>query len=246
LITALFYATEPRNPIIQLHEVNFLLLKWAFWHTTSGAMSPLTTDDLRKIAKRAWGSEKAVDFSTYEAKAKAAFIIQNRQHAKESMVACDRYYPMLGTSEEENHLGDPTLVPQFFQAVTGMDLSEDDYFRVGQRSVNLQRAIMGREGRAGRAKDCLGEFNFTEPVETSEGVFGMFNPDLELPGPGDEIVVRKGKTLDRAAFESMKDEYYGLRGWDVETGLQKAKALKDLGLDFVCREMDNPGLLMDE
>ncbi|MBW2184694.1 MAG: hypothetical protein JRF49_12640, partial [Deltaproteobacteria bacterium] len=26
LITALFYATEPRNPIIQLHEVNFLLL----------------------------------------------------------------------------------------------------------------------------------------------------------------------------------------------------------------------------
>jgi aldehyde:ferredoxin oxidoreductase len=74
----------------------------------------------------------------------------------------------------------------------------------------------------------------------------MFNPDLELPGPGDEIAVRKGKTLDRAAFESMKDEYYGLRGWDVETGLQKAKALKDLGLDFVCREMDNPGLLMDE
>ena len=60
-------------------------------------------------------------------------------------------------------------------------------------------------------------------METSEGVFGMFNPDLEMPGPGDEIVVRKGKTLDRAAFETMKDEYYRLRGWGVARGLKQKK-----------------------
>jgi aldehyde:ferredoxin oxidoreductase len=236
LITSLFYATEPRNPIIQLHEVNFLLLKWALWYTTAGAMSPITTDDLRTIAKRAWGSKEAVDFSSYEGKARAAFIIQNRQHAKESMVACDRYFPILDTDQKEDHLGDPSLVPQLFESVTGRKLSEKDYLQLGERSVNLQRAIMEREGRVGRKEDTLGEFNFNEPLESSEGVFGMFNPDLELPGTGDTIISRKGKTLDRKAFEGMKDEYYGLRGWDVTSGIQTNQKLQELGLDFLRKE----------
>ena len=243
LITSLFYATEPRNPIVQLHEVNFLLLKWALWYTTAGAMSPITTDDLRRIARRAWGSEEAVDFSTYDGKARAAVIIQNRQHAKESMVACDRYFPILDTDQKEDHLGDPALVPQLFEAVTGRELGENDYLALGERSVNLQRAIMGREGRVGRNQDTLGEFNFTEPVELSEGVFGMFNPDLELPGGGSDIVSRKGKTLDRKAFEGMKDEYYRLRGWEVESGLQTRKTLHELSLDFLCQEMEKAGIL---
>jgi aldehyde:ferredoxin oxidoreductase len=244
MITSLFYATEPRNPIVQLHEVSFLMLKWALWHTTAGGMSPINTDDLRKIVKRVWGSEKAVDFSTYEGKAEAAFIIQNRQHAKECMVACDRYLPVLDTDQRENHLGDPTLVPQFFEAVTGRDMSEDDYYRIGERSVNLQRAIMGREGRAGRDKDVLGEFNFTEPLESSEGIFGMFNPDLEVPGHGDEIVTRKGMTLDRKEFECMKDDYYRMRGWDIKTGLQTKKRLEELGLSFLCNELDSFELII--
>jgi len=238
LITSLFYATEPRNPIIQLHEVNFLLLKWALWYTTSGAMSPFTTDDLRKVAKRVWGSEKAVDFSTYDGKAMAAYLIQNRQHAKETLVACDRYYPIMDTDQKEDHMGDPTFEAQLFQAVTGKTMSEEDYYRVGERSFNLQRAILGREGRAGRKDDTLNEFNFTEGVETSDGVFGMFNPDLELPGPGDQMVVRKGKTLDHATFEKMKDEYYALRGFDVPSGLQTRKKLEELKLGFVVGEME--------
>ena len=245
LITALFYATETKNPVIQNHEVNFLLLKWALYHTTAGTMSPITVDDLKNIAARAWGGEVAVDFSTYEGKAKAAFMIQNRQHAKESMVACDRFFPLLDTDQEEDHMGDPSLLPQLYEAVTGRDLSEDEYYLLGERSVNLQRAIMGREGRVGRQEDTLGEFNFTEPVETSEGVFGMFNPDLELPGAGDEIITRKGKTVDRKEFERMKDEYYLLRGWDVASGMQARGKLQKLGLDFLLDEMEKEGLLKD-
>jgi aldehyde:ferredoxin oxidoreductase len=198
---------------------------------------------LRKIAKRAWGNEKAVDFTTYEGKAEAAFMIQNRQHAKESMVACDRFYPLLDTDQKEDHLGDPSLVPQLFQAVTGKEMSEQDYYKVGERSFNLQRGIMGLEGRAGREHDTIGEFNFTEPIETEEGMVGLFNPDLEFPGKGDEIISRKGATMDREAFEGMKDDYYRLRGWNGETGLQTKEQLTKLGLDFICEEMDQRGLL---
>ena len=243
MITSLFYATEARNPIVQLHEVNFLLLKWALWHTTAGAMSPVTTDDLRNIARRVWGSDKAVDFSTYEGKAQAAFMIQNRQHAKESLVACDRYLPILDTDQREDHLGDPTFEPALFSAVTGREMSEADYYTVGERSFNMQRAICAREGRAGRKDDSLNEFNFTEPVDHSDGVFGMFNPDLELPGNGDEIISRKGQTLDRAEFEKMKDEYYTFRGWDVATGLQTRKKLEELNMENACAELEKRGLL---
>jgi aldehyde:ferredoxin oxidoreductase len=243
LITSLFYATEPRNPITQLHEVNYVVLKWALWHSTRGGRSPITSDDVRRIAARAWGGEKAVDFSTYDGKAKAAVIIQNRNHAKETMVACDWYYPILDTDQKEDHMGDPALVPKLFHAVTGKNLSEEDYLKIGERSVNLQRVIQGREGRAGRKDDVIGDFNFTEPVETTEGTFAMWNPDLKLPGPGEEVVIRKGKTLDRAGFEKMKDEYYQLRGWDVKTGLQKAAKLKELGLGDLSEDLEEKGLL---
>jgi aldehyde:ferredoxin oxidoreductase len=238
---ALFYATENRNPIIQLHEFSFTVLKWMLWHTTSGSMSTLSTDVLRKIANRAWGSEKAVDFSTCDAKAAAAVIIQNRQHAKESMVACDRFYPLLDTDQNEELMGDPGLVPKLFQAVTGTDMCEDEYYKMGERSVNLQRAIMAREGRAGRPDDNISEMNFTEPIETEEGMIGLFNPDLEFPGPGDEIISRKGQTLDRKDFEHMKDEYYNLRGWDAASGLQNKEKLDELGLSFVCKELEKRG-----
>lgn len=240
---ALFYATENRNPIIQLHEFSFTLLKWMLWHTTSGSMSNLSTENLRKISKLAWGSEKAVDFSTCEGKALAAFMIQNRQHIKESMVACDRFYPLLETDKTVDGVGDPSFVPQLFAAVTGQPMSLADYLRAGERSMNLQRAIAGREGRIGRDHDLINEFNFTEGRDTEEGMIGLFNPDLEFPGPGDEIVSRKGKVLERADFEQMKDEYYTFRNWDVKTGLQKKASLNDLNLSFVTEELEKRGFL---
>ncbi len=243
IANALLYATEPRNPIIQLHEFSFELLRWALWHTTSGAMSSLDTGTLRTIAARFWGDEKAVDFSTYDGKAQAAFVIQNRQHAKESMVACDRHFPILDTDQRDSRVGEPGFVPMMFSAVTGRHLTLDEYLLAGERSVNLQRAIMAREGRFGRDRDTIGDFNFSEPVETEEGMFGLFNPDLEMPGAGDEIISRKGAVLEREAFERMKDDYYALRGWDPAGGLQTREGLERLGLGFVCDELKKAGAL---
>jgi aldehyde:ferredoxin oxidoreductase len=41
----------------------------------------------------------------------------------------------------------------------------------------------------------------------------------------------------------MKDEYYGLRGWDAATGLQTRKTLETLGLGFAGAELDRMRLL---
>jgi aldehyde:ferredoxin oxidoreductase len=56
------------------------------------------------------------------------------------------------------------------------------------------------------------------------------NPDAIVPGPGQDIISRKGQTLDRDVFEVMRKEFYELRGWDGESGLQKANTLEHLGL----------------
>ena len=53
------------------------------------SMSPFGTDEMRTIAKRFWGDERAMDFSTYDGKAAVAAIIQNREYAKETLIACD-------------------------------------------------------------------------------------------------------------------------------------------------------------
>jgi len=44
------------------------------------------------------------------------------------------------------------------------------------------------------------------------------------------VISRKGQTLDRDVFEEMRKEFYELRGWDPESGLQKAETLERLGL----------------
>ena len=41
----------------------------------------------------------------------------------------------------------------------------------------------------------------------------------------------------------MKDEYYKLRGWDVESGLQTKTKLKELGLDDITRDLEERNLL---
>lgn len=68
------------------------------------------------------------------------------------------------------------------------------------------------------------------------------NPKLLVPGPDGKPIAREGSVVDRGQFESMKDEYYRLRGWDVATGLQTEAKLTELGLADVARELKKMNL----
>ena len=85
--------------------------------------------------------------------------------------------------------------------------------------------ILLREGWRPVEDDVVEAFNFTDPVNA---VF--MNPAVIVPGPGDEVVSRKGRTLDRDVFNEMRREFYTIRGWDPETGLQKSETLDRLDL----------------
>jgi aldehyde:ferredoxin oxidoreductase len=229
--SALIYALEPRPLISELHGVTEPLVKWFLWYSSNGEKSYVSIEVLRKIAERFWGSRDAVDFSTDDGMALASLKIQNRQLVKESLVLCDFIWPVYDDASSSDHVGDPTLEAQLVSAVTGEEMTAHDLDRFGERIAALHRAILLRDGRQGRADDVLPEFFFVERDERIPDVFGIYNPELMLPGSGDQVFSRKGKALDRDVFEKLKDAYYALRGWDQKTGFFKKKTLQELGLD---------------
>jgi len=231
ITTGLLYAVAPRQPIQQLHEIIRLVITWVRW-VEKAPGAGLSSDVFRAIGKRFWGSEIAADFSTYEGKAPAAKMIQDRRLAQESLVLCDNAWPIFYVADSSNHVGDPSLESKIFSAVTGRELTEDEYYRAGERIFNLQRAILVREGHRGREHDRLPEACFSVPLETER-----LNPDCLMPGKDGEIISRKGAVFDRDKFEQMLDEFYDLRGWDRATGLQKKDTLEEMGLGRVAEDL---------
>lgn len=235
--TGLLYATEVRQPIQQLHEISRLAMNWARW-AKGMPQANLSSEAFRAIAKRFWGSEVAADFSTCEGKALAAKMIQDRQLAKESLILCDFSWPITYVEHSPDHVGDPTMESQVFSAITGRDVTEAGLYHVGDRIVNLQRSVLVREGHHGRESDTLPEACYTVPLQSER-----LNPDCLMPGKDGDPMSRKGAVVDRDEFQEMLGEFYELRGWDRETGLQKRATLEDLGLADVARDLTSRGLV---
>ena len=92
------------------------------------------------------------------------------------------------------------------EAATGMEMPVDRLKRVGERIYNLQRCYNARHGIT-RADDRL-------PRRFSED-----------PSPSGHA---RGQVID---VGPMLDEYYRLRGWDLQTGWPSTEKLRELGLE---------------
>ena len=90
---------------------------------------------------------------------------------------------------------------------TGLDLTEDEFKKTGERIYNLERAFNIREG-ATRADDTLPARLLEEPM-----------PE----GPGEGQVVN---------LDVLLDAYYEFRGWD-KNGKPTPEKLKELGLEWL-------------
>ncbi len=235
-INALFYALEPRQPIAMLHDVSHLIARWLL-HRYKPKLSPTTAEVFRSAATKFWGSNKAWDLTTYEGKAIATVMIQNRTYLKDSLPLCDFAWPIMDSFNTDDNTGDPTLKSKIFSAVTGIETDEEGLSLYAERIFNLQRAILLREGWHAKEDDVPAEFNFTKPLESDH-----LNPEMIVPGPTEEPVSIRGNVLNREKFEEMRKDFYELRGWDPETGLQKIKTLRRLDLDDVADDLIERGL----
>lgn len=237
IVSGLLYATEPRAPWALLHEITKPLHYWLDWQSKlEGAY--VSTEVLRAVSRRFFGSEAAMELTTHEGKALAAKKIQDREYAKECLTLCDFSWPIMLVTHSADHVGDPSLESKVLSAVTGREMDEEELYQLGERVFNLQRAILVREGHNGREADSLPEFDYTTPVK-----FSIANPESLVPGKDGEVVSRKGAVVDKDQFERIKDEYYQLRGWDVTTGFQTRAKLRELGLEDIARGLESKGLV---
>jgi len=237
ITNTLIFPFEPREPIQQVHEVGLTLAQWVSWvKGTEGVY--MSTDVLRGIARDFWGGEAAADFTTYEGKALAAKLIQDRQYAKECLMLCDWVYPMLDIRNSEDHAGDPALESSILSAVIGKEVDEQSLNGIAERVFNLQRAVLLREGHRAGQDDHLPEEWYTKPLESHAA-----DPECLVPGKDGEPVSRLGAVIDKKEFEQMRNEYYQIRGWDAATGLQTRQKLEKLQLKDVADDLEVRGLL---
>ncbi|MBS7627231.1 hypothetical protein KEJ36_00125, partial [Candidatus Bathyarchaeota archaeon] len=113
----------------------------------------------------------------------------------------------------EDITGDTSMESLLFSAATGIDISEARLDRAGERIYNLERAILVREGRSRKMDETV-------------------IPHFKLPDRYD------GTRLDEEKFRCLLEEYYQLRGWDVETGIPTKRKLEELGLGDVAKGLE--------
>jgi aldehyde:ferredoxin oxidoreductase len=178
-------------------------------------------------ARETYGTEKAIIPWEYEKKAQGVISNEYEKYISDIFGICLFTLMYGGRPESQAHeIGAPRKVVyplelDIYKATTGGDWNENDLITFAERALTLEKAYNVREGFA-REDETLEEVIFKEPI-----------PD----GP------HKGKMLDRARFEKMKDEYYVLRGWDVETSWPTKETYKRLGLGDVAASLQKLGKL---
>jgi aldehyde:ferredoxin oxidoreductase len=104
---------------------------------------------------------------------------------------------------------DENTLSKLFTTVTGIDKTSQTIMKDGERIVTLERMIIGREGRT-RKQDTL--------------PYRMMH-EKSLTRNGNEVIT----TPDE--LNNLLDEYFKLRGWDIQTGLPTNNKIKDLNLE---------------
>ena len=98
---------------------------------------------------------------------------------------------------------------EYINAVTGWDLSADEYFEIGERILSLRKAFNVREG--------------IKPDDTRlhDRAIGK-NPLKQGP--------LKGITID---IDNLQTQFFNAVGWDIDTGGPTEAKMKELGIDHL-------------
>lgn len=238
-VNTLLFPFETREPIQQLHEAGLVLSQWSSW-AKGVSQAHISSEVLKQIAIRFWGSKEAADMTTLAGKAEAAKRIQERQFAKECIGVCDWMFPLIDIPRGDEPVGDPAFESRILSAALGSEVSETELYRYGERAFNVQRAILLREGHRARQDDHLPREWHEQPIETH-----VADPDLLAPDGRGRVVSRIGGRIRWADFRKLRDEYYLLRGWDVPSGLPSRAGLVALDLEDVADDLSGRGLAVE-
>lgn len=155
------------------------------------------------------------DAKTYDGKAKMVVYTENFKSIVDSLGIC-----MFVTLRSNIHLLNYKDFAELLSAALGKRITVGRLSEMGERIHNVEKAFNVRVGMS--RKDDYPPQRFLEST-TSNRI--------------------SEEHLEPAKYESMLDEYYELRGWQVETGLPTKQRLVDLGLGEVAEELERLGRL---
>ena len=178
-----------------------------------GRCTPLTSGEYEALIKtqdtKCYGSVKASDLTTWEYKACTAKTHIDWRVMTDSLVTCMCNYPLTTSCYTPDHMGDISVERRLYSAVTGIDVTEEEWTRTAERIYMLEKAILARHGHT-RAEDW-----FFESLFTTNSTW------LDKDG--------LGKTLH---------EYYTLRGIDLATGIPTRSTFEKLDLKDVADDLE--------
>jgi len=116
--------------------------------------------------------------------------------------------------------GKPDKLAEILTATTGIQYTGTSLLQAGERIYNTEKAFNTRFGLGRRSLD-------TVPRRFMEDI-----PPKEPRNTEDALVTPEKLNL-------LLDEYYELRGWDVESGLIKRQKLEELGLKDIADELQS-------
>ncbi|HEY96111.1 MAG TPA: hypothetical protein G4O15_14375 [Dehalococcoidia bacterium] len=237
LAHAMIYATEPRRAIQLLHYISLPVSRWNNWRDGwEGTF--LSSEVFQDIAEKYWGSREAGNLVSNKDKALAAKLVQDYGYIKESMILCDFVWPLWQVRDIDESIQNLTLESRILSAITGNKIDESELMKTGERNVNMQRAVLMRQGWGGKQGDVLNRKLYERPLE-----FIFFSPECMVPGEDGKPESKKGTILRHDEFENIRDEYYRLRGWDERTGYQTDKLMRSLDLSDIATELSGKNLL---
>jgi aldehyde:ferredoxin oxidoreductase len=123
--------------------------------------------------------------------------------------------------------GARALEPEDYAALVapalGIEIDKDEFMRLGQRAYNLEKAFNTLHAGFTRMDDYPPRRYMEEPINS---------------GP------YAGFKCDREAWDKMLDRFYELHGWDIKTGWQTRRCLKELGLEDIADRLEKAGRLV--
>jgi aldehyde:ferredoxin oxidoreductase len=147
---------------------------------------------------------KSTDRLGIEEKAHIAFVMQNSYQATSALGYCLIASASGGTAYPVK------FNLEFYRSATGLQMSPEEFFKVGERIYNLKRAFNFKHGME-KDEDKLPERLLREPLSSG------------------------GSKGSVAQLHRMMKDFYTLRGWDLATGKPRKEKLQSLGMDDVAR-----------
>ncbi len=182
---------------------------------------PFPLEKVRAVCAKVYGTPDAgdhrVEYDPPEARVIPAIWHSWRGMILDSLILCDYENTRVFSMLSEDGAADTALMAKLFSACTGVQTSERELDKAGERIWNLLRAIDVRNFARNRAID----------ESTLDGFM--------YPGKDDGVM------LDRVKFLKLLDKYYELCGWDLANGWPTRAKLAELGLQEVADGLEAVG-----